>query len=287
MSGGPLASCPAEELRGPRLPELFDFINSATDDTSPLITTLVRRAFDGAAGLAALTAEATRPFLLAGLGHADADVRALTISQLARLLTEQPDSAQPNARLLATCGVLPLIVEKLSDASLRVAKQASGFLVSCAAAGAVEILLDHPPTAAALASASSTPDDSTVALRALEAFCAMAATGPTQFERLCGMKVLIEEPLLRIWNGDDQLLRLNALELFAVLSEQPAVSSLLFLPHMSQPILPLMSQPILPHTSQPILPHTSQPILPLMSQPIFAPHATPDFPPHTHHRTVE
>ena len=82
-----------------------------------------------------------------------------------------------------------------------------------------------------------------------------------------------------IWNGDDQLLRLNALELFAVLSEQPAVSSLLILPHMPQLILP--------HMPQLILPHMPQPILPLMSQPMFAPHATPDFPPYTHHRTVE
>lgn len=201
-----LARATPDELRA-RIPEVFAAIDAADDATAPLVAGLAARAFAGPAGLAALREEATLPFILHGLRHADARVRALTAEQLQRLC------GAADVALLSRRGVLPLLAAAVGGDALGVAEKAAGYFGAAARAGADALgaALDDGAALGALRALAGGAD-ATRALRALALFADAAGAGDGQLA-LCEARGLLA-PILAVWRGDDALVRLNAVELF-------------------------------------------------------------------------
>lgn len=212
-----LSALQGDELRA-RLPDLFAAIDTADDATAPLLASLAARAFEGENGLATLRHEASLPFQLRGLSHPDSRVRALTATQLTRLASTMADITALRDR-----GILGRLAGLIGDEVLSVSERAAGFFAACAAAGpeALGLLLSHEPTLQALKAlgGDGSRSASVLRLRAFALFASLAATGDAQF-RLVDDRALLA-PALALWRGDDPLVRLNAVELFANLARPP------------------------------------------------------------------
>ena len=204
------AALPPSQLRE-RFAEVFAAAASAGD--SPLARQLTARAFEGPDGVAFLRSEAVQPFVLQGLGHADATVRAETIALLKPLASAAADVAR-----LAACGALALIAAALGG-ELSPSQRAADFFGACAGGGAAALraALDDAPTLAALRALGGGEKGSTVQLRALATFAEAAAAGEAQLKLLDGLGLLAPlAPLCR--DEDDPLSALNALELVAIVA---------------------------------------------------------------------
>ena len=216
MSLQALLAYPIAELRTQRLPELFESIDQAEEDDMPLITALVDRAFEGDDGLAVLrTPEVQHAICGTALAHADTAVRCFTLVLCKRLTSSPPD-----VRILCESGVLPAIAGLVGDSSLAVADKATQVFVACAESpDCLRAALEHTQTRErllALLAPGPAGGLPTVGLRTLAMFGAMAGLGEEQYSlcEACGAFA----PALAAWNGDDELVRLNALEIFPLLA---------------------------------------------------------------------
>ncbi|KAL1529163.1 hypothetical protein AB1Y20_000122 [Prymnesium parvum] len=202
-----LSSATLEELRTSRLPLLFAAIDAATLDVSPQITSIVRRAFDGDEGLAALRAPSTLPFLERGVEHPDDLVRSYTIDQLRRLAATDLPHLRP---------VLPKIAAAIHDPALRVSESAAAFFAAVADAGVGPLrLLLSDETVASLTQTLRRAADP-IALRAANLLCALASKGEAQLGLCVELELLA--PVLELWRQGDPLVRLNLIEIFGALA---------------------------------------------------------------------
>ncbi|EOD07632.1 hypothetical protein EMIHUDRAFT_465702 [Emiliania huxleyi CCMP1516] len=222
MPPSDLLRLPVDELRSSRLAELLASIDAADAADAPLLTLLFDKAFSGDAGLQLLRSAAVQEALRAtALVHADDAIRSFALVHCKRLA-----AAAADVSLLGASGVLQQIAVLVSDASLGVSQRAVGFFVACAAsAGALRAVLDHAPSRTALlapcAAAAADPAGGVpaLALRTLALFGEIAAIGDAQCA-MCEESGALDLALAA-WRGSDELVRLNALEVFALLARVP------------------------------------------------------------------
>ncbi|EOD13699.1 hypothetical protein EMIHUDRAFT_124426, partial [Emiliania huxleyi CCMP1516] len=222
MPSSDLLRLPVDELRSSRLAELLASIDAVDAADAPLLTLLFDKAFGGDAGLQLLRSAAVQEALRAtALVHADDAIRSFALVHCKRLA-----AAAADVSLLGASGVLQQIAVLVSDASLGVSQRAVGFFVACAAsAGALRAVLDHAPSRTALlapcAAAAADPAGGVpaLALRTLALFGEIAAIGDAQCA-MCEESGALDLALAA-WRGSDELVRLNALEVFALLARVP------------------------------------------------------------------
>jgi len=222
MPPSDLLRLPVDELRSSRLAELLASIDTADAADAPLLTLLFDKAFGGDAGLQLLRSAAVQEALRAtALVHADDAIRSFALVHCKRLA-----AAAADVSLLGASGVLQQIAVLVSDASLGVSQRAVGFFVACAASsGALRAVLDHAPSRTALlapcAAAAADPAGGVpaLALRTLALFGEIAAIGDAQCA-MCEESGALDLALAA-WRGSDELVRLNALEVFALLARVP------------------------------------------------------------------
>jgi hypothetical protein len=213
-----LLQAPLDELRTQRLPELFQCIDHAEESDVPLLTALVDRAFEGADGLAVLRQDGVQHAIRdSALAHPDPSVRCFALMLCRRLTTTPSD-----VRTLCESGVMPAVAGLVSESSLAVAEKAAQVVMACAKAPDVlKAVLDHPPTLQRLLAPCATAGSgslSTAGLRTLAVFAEAAAAGEEQYA-LCEASGALA-PALAAWNSSDMLVRLNALEVFALLARR-------------------------------------------------------------------
>jgi hypothetical protein len=213
-----LLAVPLHELRTQRLPELFACIDHAEEADVPLLTALVDRVFEGADGLAVLRqAPVQQAIRDSALAHDDPSVRCFALMLCRRLATTPSD-----VRVLCDSGVMPAVAGLVSEASLAVAEKAAQVIMACAQAPDVlKTVLDHPATLQRLLAPCATAGAghiSTACLRTLAVFAEAAAAGEEQYGLCEGCGALA--PALAAWRSSDQLVRLNALEVFALLASR-------------------------------------------------------------------
>lgn len=213
-----LLTVPLDELRTHRLPELFQCIDLAEEADVPLLTALVNRVFEGADGLAVLRqAQVQQAIRDSALAHDDPSVRCFALMLCRRLASTPLD-----VRVLCESGVMPAVAGLVSEAELAVAEKAAQVIMACAKAPDVlKTVLDHPPTLQRLLAPCATVGGagiSTAGLRTLAVFAEAAAAGEEQYAlcEACGALA----PALAAWNSSDELVRLNALEVFALLARR-------------------------------------------------------------------
>ncbi|KAL3893556.1 MAG: hypothetical protein SGPRY_014150, partial [Prymnesium sp.] len=206
-----LCSATPEELRTSHLPLLFSLLDIASDHLSPQITAVVRRAFQGEEGVAALRSASILPYLLKGVDHSDPLVRAHTLDLLVRLSQSEGD-----VKRLCEGGVSPKMAHALSDPSLKVSESAARVFVAAAEAGinTLRQLLDEP-TVASLIEISKSKDQS-LQLRYLSLVCEMGSKGDAALALCCDLGLLV--PVLVLWQGSDPLVRLNVIEIMGGLA---------------------------------------------------------------------
>ena len=213
-----LLSLSLHELRSSRLEELFTAIDTASSDDATLITSLVERVFEGEAGLAALREPHVQHALAQrALVHAEPSVRCFTL-----VICRQLSASPGDVRILCESGVMPIVADLIVDQSLAVAEKASQLIVACAQdLATLRVVFDHRPTLERLLSSAtktSTGKLSTPALRSLALFAEVASVGEEQFLmcEACGALA----PVLTAWNSADELVQLNALEIFSILARR-------------------------------------------------------------------
>ena len=201
-----------------RLPELLAAAGSATEETAPLLLTLAGRAFEGDGGLAVLRAEASLPFIKGSLAHADSNVRCFALAQLRRCADSKADVVALRSR-----GLLALAAAALSDEVLAVASKVTELFVAIASSADGAALGEALADAGALGALhdAASGGSSVVALRALSLVAGMVAAGDDEQFGLISTKGLLA-PMLRLWRGDDPLVKLNAAELFGVVARRAA-----------------------------------------------------------------
>ena len=203
-----LSGATADALRGERLPLLFQAASACTWEQAAQVALLVEKAFAGDAGLAALREQ--HAFLGQGVAHAEANVRAASLSQLRRLCSTATD-----VTLLQAHGLLPLVATAVGDAELAVAQHASKALVACSVAGpeSLRVVLDDAPTIAAIDEVAGAAGDKQAAvrrLRVLGLWAEASAAGEAQCAlllergRLSPLLPLLQDeadPLVRLHSG--------------------------------------------------------------------------------------